>query len=52
MPSAATNGFGSIAPPSAGQMNGSVVESTNGPSGDAPYAYEMHCAPVLLLRVV
>ncbi len=52
MPFASTKGLGSIAPPPSGQINGAVVESTNGPVGFVPSAYEMHSVPDARLSVV
>ena len=52
VPSASTNGLGSIEPPrSSWQMKGPLDVSTNGPCGRRLTASEMHCLPVAACRV-
>ena len=46
MPSASTNGLGSIDPArSSWKINGSAEPSTNGPAGSEAVATEMHWRP-------
>ena len=52
MPSASTNGWGSIDPPRPlWQMKGATELSVNGPVGCAEVAMEMHSSPVPTISV-